>query len=98
MSVERNSRTGMAMCTVADILLKFNKTWNNTTFIERGDFKENLRKKGAHCGRHLMDAGSQCHDTDLHFRDKFTLAVLSHLVAFADHQTILKALDKLLLQ
>ena len=32
-SVERNSRTGMAICTVAEILLKFNNTWKSKTFM-----------------------------------------------------------------
>jgi hypothetical protein len=32
-SVERNSRTGMAMCTVAVILLKSDNTYNKNSFM-----------------------------------------------------------------
>lgn len=45
-----------------------------------------------------MNASSQCHDTHLHFRSNSHLFRFANLVAFTDHQTILEALDKLLLQ
>ena len=60
-------------------------------------FKEDLWQKRAHCGRHFMNASSQSHDAHLHSRSISHWFNFPNLVAFTDHQTILEALDELLL-